>query len=240
MNAYTSYEVAKAAPKARRRLEDRLSKARRFDAMCRQLGFTRLQAAKTLQVSERTLHNWVSGTTAVPYAAYKLLRVLCFHEIPFKGWHGWHFSGGKLWSPEGHGFIGTDSAWWSLLVRQARSSSVLFEQQRELRATIARLQAALAGAAAGHSEAAPDQLSLRSRSGAASGGPGAPALGSESLEVLVTLQKVLNFEQKGTCRASFKVPPVFSVDRLDPLPEMGIEAPAASRLGRFLPAGDRP
>lgn len=128
-----------------RQREDRMAKARRFDAMCRQLGYTRRQAAKTLQVSERTLHNWVSGTTAVPYAAYKLLRVLCFHEIPFKGWHGWHFSGGKLWSPEGHGFTGLDSSWWSLLVRQARSSGVLFEQQREFRATIERLRLELAG-----------------------------------------------------------------------------------------------
>ena len=73
--------------------------------MCRQLGYTRAAAAKALQVSERTLHNWVSGKTAVPYAAYKLLRVLCFHEIPFKTWQGWHFTGGKLWSPEGHGFM---------------------------------------------------------------------------------------------------------------------------------------
>ena len=109
---------------------ERLAKARRFDAMCRKLGYTRAAAAKTLQVSERTLHNWVSGTTAVPYAAYKLLRVLCFHEIPFKTWHGWHFAGGKLWSPEGYGFTGLDGSWWSLLVRQAKSSGVLFEQQR--------------------------------------------------------------------------------------------------------------
>lgn len=123
---------------------ERLHKARRFDAMCRQLGYTRVAAAKALQVSERTLHNWVSGTTAVPYAAYKLLRVLCFHEIPFQSWHGWHFAGGKLWSPEGHGFTGHDGSWWSLLVRQARSSGVLFEQQREFRAIIERLRSELA------------------------------------------------------------------------------------------------
>ena len=222
-----------------RQREDRMAKARRFDAMCRQLGYTRRQAAKTLQVSERTLHNWVSGTTAVPYAAYKLLRVLCFHEIPFKGWHGWHFSGGKLWSPEGHGFTGLDSSWWSLLVRQARSSGVLFEQQREFRATIARLQAALAVFAGVPPESAP-HLTRQRHEGAASGGPGAPALGGEGLEVPVTLQKVLDFERKGTFRASSKVPPVFSVDRLEPLPEMALDASAASRLGRFLSAGDAP
>lgn len=145
MNAYTSYEVDKKAQKVERQRVERLAKARRFDAMCRKLGYTRAAAAKTLQVSERTLHNWVSGTTAVPYAAYKLLRVLCFHEIPFKTWHGWHFAGGKLWSPEGYGFTGLDGSWWSLLVRQAKSSGVLFEQQREFRATIERLRLELAG-----------------------------------------------------------------------------------------------
>ena len=144
MNIYTSYEVDRKARKVERQRQNRMAKARRFDAMCRQLGYTRAAAAKALQVSERTLHNWVSGTTAVPYAAYKLLRVLCFHEIPFQTWHGWHFAGGKLWSPEGYGFTGLDGSWWSLLVRQARSSGVLFEQQREFRAIIDRLRAELA------------------------------------------------------------------------------------------------
>ena len=142
---YTSYEVDKKAKNVERQRVERMAKARRFDVMCRQLGYTRVSAAKTLHVSERTLHNWVSGKTAVPYAAYKLLRVLCFHEIPFKSWHGWHFAGGKLWSPEGHGFTGLDGSWWSLLVRQARSSGVLFDQQREARSTIERLRLELAG-----------------------------------------------------------------------------------------------
>lgn len=31
------------------------------------------QAAKVLQVTERTLHNWESGACRVPFAAYKLI-----------------------------------------------------------------------------------------------------------------------------------------------------------------------
>jgi hypothetical protein len=117
--------------------------------MYRNLGLSRADCAKFLHVTERTLHNWESGVHDIPFAAYKLLCVLCFHEIPFQTWHGWHFAGGKLWSPEGHGFTGLDGAWWALLVRQARSSGVLFEQQREFRATIDRLNAELARLAGG-------------------------------------------------------------------------------------------
>ena len=48
------------------------------------------QAAKVLQVTERTLHNWEAGTCRVPYAAYKLMRLmaggnlkhLCLVECP--------------------------------------------------------------------------------------------------------------------------------------------------------------
>lgn len=103
-----------------------MAHARRFDTMLRQLGLSRVAAAQMLQVSDRTLYNWLSGHHAVPYAAYKLVRVLCFQEIPFKGWEGWHFSVGTLWSPEGHGFSGKDGSWWGLLIRQARMFSKLY------------------------------------------------------------------------------------------------------------------
>jgi hypothetical protein len=75
--------------------------------------------ARTLQVTERTVYAWFSGKTAVPYAAYKLLRILSRFELP--GWPGWHMHSGRLWSPEGFGFDPVDGQWWSLLVRQARA-----------------------------------------------------------------------------------------------------------------------
>jgi hypothetical protein len=40
-------------------------------------------------------------------------------ELPGDSWAGWCFHGGKLWTPEGRSFVGTDASWWSLLVRRA-------------------------------------------------------------------------------------------------------------------------
>lgn len=82
--------------------------------------------ARTLQVTERTVYAWFSGKTAVPYSAYKLLRILNRFELP--GWPGWHMHSGKLWTPEGFSFEPQDGAWWSLLVRQARSFRTLYER----------------------------------------------------------------------------------------------------------------
>ena len=129
---YTSWNIKSKARKGRQCPADRLQHARRFSAMLRSLGLSRLDAAQMLQVSERTLHNWLSGTHQVPYAAFKLVRVLRLQEIPFKGWEGWHFSQGTLWSPEGHGFNGKDGSWWGLLVRQARMFNKLYQERQEL------------------------------------------------------------------------------------------------------------
>ena len=84
------------------------------------------QAAKVLHVTERTLHNWESGATRIPYSAYKLMRILRGCELPLLAgprelsWRGWYFQGGKLISPEGRAFVGSDFAWLSLLVERAR------------------------------------------------------------------------------------------------------------------------
>ncbi|WCM91128.1 phage protein [Acidovorax sp. NCPPB 2350] len=40
-------------------------------------------------------------------------------ELPGDSWAGWCFHGGKLWTPEGRSFVGTDDSWRSLLVRRA-------------------------------------------------------------------------------------------------------------------------
>lgn len=66
-------------------------------------------------------------------------------ELPGESWRGWCFSGGRLWSPEGHSFKGTDSSWWSLLVRRADMFTVLLRERDRLRSELA---AALAGQAA--------------------------------------------------------------------------------------------
>lgn len=65
----------------------------------------------------------------MPYAAYKLVRVMRLFELPCEGWDGWHMHSGKLWSPEGHGFTPQDSNWWGLLVRRAASFGKLYTMQ---------------------------------------------------------------------------------------------------------------
>lgn len=87
--------------------------------MYRNLGMDLAACAKFLHVTERTLRNWESGKHDIPYAAYRLLRLTNRMELPGDSWAGWGFYGGKLVSPEGRVFVGTDSSWWSLLIRRA-------------------------------------------------------------------------------------------------------------------------
>jgi DNA-binding XRE family transcriptional regulator len=105
----------------------------RFRAMYRNLGLTRLDAAKLLHVSERTLHNWETGHHEIPYSAYRLLRLLTRQELPGKAWTGWHITAGVLWSPEGHGFKPEDSSWWSMLCRRSAQFHSLYEENCRLK-----------------------------------------------------------------------------------------------------------
>jgi len=65
---------------------------------------TQQEAARLLYVTERTIRYWENGEVAIPYAAYKLLRILTGYELPGPAWVGWSIRGGTLWSPEGRGF----------------------------------------------------------------------------------------------------------------------------------------
>lgn len=125
-----------------RRPKDHADQGRRLECLLLGLGLQRPQAAKMLHVTERTLHNWITGRHAVPYSAFKLVRVMCRMDIPFPGWEGWTFCAGHLYSPEGHRFSGKDSSWWSLLVRQARMFSPLCQENAQLRQRIRILETA--------------------------------------------------------------------------------------------------
>lgn len=76
-------------------------------------------AAKLLRVTERTIQNWESGRTEVPYAAFKLMRLLRGYELPGEAWRGFRLVGDTLWSPEGLAFKAADHYWWSLTCRMA-------------------------------------------------------------------------------------------------------------------------
>lgn len=96
--------------------------------MLADLGLKHPDAAKMLHVSLRTLQNWLSGRHQVPYAVYKLLRMMRYMELPGQSWQGWHFSRGMLVTPEGRTISGKDGSWWSLLVRQSRGFSSLYTE----------------------------------------------------------------------------------------------------------------
>ena len=80
--------------------------------MLADLGLKHPDAAKMLRVSLRTLQNWLSGRHQVPYAVYKLLRMMRLMELPGQSWQGWHFSRGMLVTPEGRTISGKDGSWW--------------------------------------------------------------------------------------------------------------------------------
>lgn len=91
---------------------------------------TQPQAAELLGVSLRTVRNWESGRTRIPYAAYKLMRVLRGGEIPGDAWAGYRVHGDTLWTPEGRPIRAWESRWWGLLVAQARQFRRLYAQRR--------------------------------------------------------------------------------------------------------------
>lgn len=118
--------------------QTRMLLASRLKVMLADLGLTPDSAAQALHVTPRTVRHWISGKTLVPYAAYRLLRILAGAELPSSGWDGWHMHSGKLWSPEGYGFEPHDSSWWGLLVRKARLFKQLYDRETQLQALFIR------------------------------------------------------------------------------------------------------
>lgn len=91
-------------------------------------------------MSVRTVQHWESGTTRIPYAAFKLMRVMRGGKLLGSDWHGFIIRGDKLITPEGHEFRSSDLAWWSLLVRRAREYGNARRQLRELQDLMGSLQ----------------------------------------------------------------------------------------------------
>ena len=116
--------------------------------MYRQLGHDRASIAKFLRVTPRTLFNWETGRSGIPFATLKLLRLLVRCELPGKEWDGWCFNRGTLWSPEGHCFKASDFAWLSQTIRRARLFSVLYRERAELQRLLAESAASAAQARA--------------------------------------------------------------------------------------------
>lgn len=87
--------------------------------------------ADLLHVTERTVRNWESGSSRIPYAAFKLVRVMRGGKFLGPEWHGWYVRYDRLITPEGHEIRAHEFAWWSLLVRQAREFQRLMRERRQ-------------------------------------------------------------------------------------------------------------
>lgn len=87
----------------------------------RRAGLTMVQAAEMLDVTTRTLRNWESGTTRLPYMAMRLMRVMGGYELVGKKWDGWSFWRGALWTPEGRRFEEHELRYVSTYIALART-----------------------------------------------------------------------------------------------------------------------
>jgi transcriptional regulator with XRE-family HTH domain len=90
------------------------------------------QAAELLRVSERTVHNWERGRVGIPYAAYKLMRILRGYELPNDHWQGYRLVGDTLWSPEGLALKAEQQRWWSLTCRMAAEFRSMMASRRRI------------------------------------------------------------------------------------------------------------
>ena len=94
-----------------------------FGELRRSCLLSRKAAAAFLGVSLRTVAYWEAGRCRVPWSVVRLLRILRLGDLGAlsRDWSGWSLHGGMLHSPEGRAFTPQGSAWWALLVAQARA-----------------------------------------------------------------------------------------------------------------------
>lgn len=85
-----------------------------------------------LHVNLRTVINWESGRTTIPYAAFKLMRVLSRYELPGKTWEGWSVRDGALYNPAGRSFQSHELYYISNMFQMARYWIAEREQARNL------------------------------------------------------------------------------------------------------------
>ena len=78
------------------------------------------ETAKLLQVTARTVAHWESGVTRIPYAAYKMLKVLMTYELPGETWQGWRVVGDTLYSPVNRAFREHELTYLSHYLAMAR------------------------------------------------------------------------------------------------------------------------
>lgn len=95
----TSETVMRTKSKARKYIEPE-----GFYVARRRARLTMMAVANLLEVDIRTVRNWESGSTKIPYAAFRLMRMAGGYALLGKAWEGWALWEGKLFSPAGRSF----------------------------------------------------------------------------------------------------------------------------------------
>lgn len=93
---------------SRRKSSRRWIEPRDFVDLRKQAGLTRREAAKELDVTQRTIQNWETGGARIPWMAHRMLRILRGYALPGIYWEDWTLQGRELLSPNGRAF---DAAW---------------------------------------------------------------------------------------------------------------------------------
>ncbi|PKO73321.1 MAG: XRE family transcriptional regulator [Betaproteobacteria bacterium HGW-Betaproteobacteria-17] len=68
-------------------------------------GLSQKQACEYLGVTRRTMNNWETGRSRIPYPAFKLIRMRAGAIVHVPGWDGWRYArDGALLTPDGRSF----------------------------------------------------------------------------------------------------------------------------------------
>lgn len=89
---------------SRRKGSSRWIEPQDFRDLRRQAGLTRLEAAKALDVTVRTVQNWETGGARIPWMAHRMLRILRGYALPGVSWEGWTIDRDTLYAPNGRRF----------------------------------------------------------------------------------------------------------------------------------------
>ena len=107
-----------------RKTSRRWIEPRDFVDLRKQAGLTRREAAKELDVTQRTIQNWETGGARIPWMAHRMLRILRGYTLPGIYWEDWTLQGRELLSPNGRVF----DAVWLLNIEHVFAQSRLWRQ----------------------------------------------------------------------------------------------------------------
>jgi DNA-binding transcriptional regulator YiaG len=95
--------------------------------------------AQLLGVTPRTVMHWESGVNRIPYAPFKLLRILAWYELPSAPWKGWRIVGDTLYSPANRGFKPYELLYLSNYLTMARYWQADYARRSEQRQAVASM-----------------------------------------------------------------------------------------------------